>query len=59
VSGVFFALDPEERAVCFYELPESTRHALDHKRNQADRDGWALIDRLLSEKQSALGDPCG
>jgi hypothetical protein len=44
VGRVFFAVDPDDRiAVCFYDLPETTRAALDEKRAAADRDGWRLI----------------
>lgn len=41
---VFFARDPVEQvAVSFYELPEATVEALEGKRREANREGWAQL----------------
>jgi hypothetical protein len=40
----WFAQDPVEQiAVSFYDLPQTTRDALESKRRAADREGWREI----------------
>jgi hypothetical protein len=46
VARCWFAADPVEGiAVSFYDLPEATLHALEAKRQEADRLGWEAIYR--------------
>jgi hypothetical protein len=41
---VFFAADPmDEVPVCWYDLPRTTREALERRRQEEDARGWRLI----------------
>jgi hypothetical protein len=50
VGRVFFAVNEDGVAVCFYDIPAEIREALEQRRTAADREGWLEITKGLGEK---------